>query len=214
MNVQLRPERPEDHNEVEHLTREAFWNVHGPGCDEHYLARVMRKCEAFIPELDFVADFENRIVGNIMYTKAAIQGDDGTAHEVLCFGPVSVLPEFQGRGVGGLLITHTMELARKMGYRAILIYGDPDYYGRFGFLQAERYGVRTADDLYAVPLLARELFEGALSGLRGRFIDDEIFNFDTKAAAEFDKGFPPKEKLSDTPSQRRFRELVNMRKKP
>jgi predicted N-acetyltransferase YhbS len=59
-----------------------------------------------------------------------------------------------------------------MGARAILIYGDPDYYGRFGFVPAERYGIRTADDMYAVPLLARELVKGALAGVRGRFIED------------------------------------------
>jgi predicted N-acetyltransferase YhbS len=124
------------------------------------------------------------------------------------------LPGYQGQGVGGLLITHTMDLAREMGARAILIYGDPDYYGRFGFVQAEKYGIRTADNIYAVPLLARELVQGALAGMRGRFIENKIFDIDANAAAEFDKGFPAKEKLSDTPSQKRFRELVSMRKKP
>jgi predicted N-acetyltransferase YhbS len=214
MNIELRPEIPNDHFEVEKLTREAFWNVHVPGCDEHYLAHIMRKCEAFIPELDLVAVLDNKIIGNIMYTKAVVECDDRDAREVLCFGPVSVLPEYQGRGVGGQLITHTMELAREMGASAILIYGDPDYYGRFGFVQAERYGIRTADDMYAVPLLARELVKGALAGMRGRFIEDKVFDIDAKAAKEFDIGFPAKEKLSDTPSQKRFRELVNIRKRP
>ena len=52
----IRREMPEDYREVERMVREAFWNLYVPGCNEHYLAHVMRGHKDFIGELDLVAD--------------------------------------------------------------------------------------------------------------------------------------------------------------
>lgn len=211
-NLLLRTETPSDFGIVDNLTREAFWNRFVPGCVEHYLIHLMRNSESFIRELDFVAELDGKIVGNIVYTRAQIVRDNGDSKEVISFGPVSVLPEFQGKGIGSRLIEHTRDLAKRMGYRGILIYGDPEYYRRFGFVQAEEYGIGTADNMYAVPLQALELFTGGLSNCSGRFFEDSIFEVDEKAAEEFDKNFPHKEKLSGLPTQERFLQLISMRK--
>ena len=165
MNIRL--ETPADYSTVEQITREAFWNHHVPGCDEHYLAHVLRKAECFLPELDFIAEQNGTLVGNIMYTKAKIVGDDGAEYPVLSFGPISVMPEFQGRGVGGKLILHTLSLAKEMGHTAVLIYGDPDYYGRFGFVSAEQYRIGTRYNTYAAALQAIELVPDALADKAG-----------------------------------------------
>lgn len=212
LEILLRNERPEDYRAVEELTREAFWNRHVPGCNEHYLVHIMRNAEAFIAPLDMVAVTEDKLVGHIAYTKAAIACDDGTAREVVSFGPVSVLPQFQGLGIGSGLIEHTLNLAKRLGYPALLIYGDPLYYVRFGFTAAENYKIGTKDDMYAPPLLALELSDGALSDSGGRFSEDAVFNLDDSAAQAFDKTFAPKELRSDLPSQERFRYLISMRK--
>lgn len=210
-DIKLRREMPSDYKSSEEVTREAFWNHHVPGCDEHYLLHVMRDADSFIQELDFVAEQEEKIVGSIAYMKAKIMGDDGNDYEVITFGPISVLPAFQGKGIGGLLIRHTCELAKKMGFRAILIYGDPDYYSRFGFVEAKTYNIRTADDMYAVPLQALELLEGALEDCSGRFMEGSTYEIDQVKSQEFDKDFIYKEKRDDLPSQQRFLQLVAMR---
>ena len=62
MDVMIRNERPGDYRETEEVTREAFWNVHEPGCCEHYLAHLMRERPEFIRELDFVAVRDGRTV--------------------------------------------------------------------------------------------------------------------------------------------------------
>ena len=211
-DVVLRNETVSDYRTVEELTREAFWNHHVPGCDEHYLLHIMRNGDAFIPELDIVAQVNGEIVGNIVYTKAKIVDDNGNYHHVISFGPISVLPAFWGKGIGRILIEHTTLLAKELGHTAVLIYGDPDYYSRFGFTAAENYKIRTADNMYAVPLQVLELCPGALSNISGRFLEDEIYEIDEMAAKEFDKGFSPKELLSDLPTQVRFRQLVERRK--
>ncbi|WP_084493005.1 GNAT family N-acetyltransferase [Lacrimispora indolis] len=210
-NIRLRQENASDYRIVEELTREAFWNHHVPGCNEHYLVHIMRESQSFIKELDIVAAENEKIVGNIMYTKATILCDNGDNYPVISFGPISVLPEFQGQGIGRLLIEHTKQLAKELGCKAILIYGDPSYYSKFGFVGAETYKIGTPDHMYAAPLLALELIEGSLSNCSGRFFEDPIFEIDEEAAKEFDKGFPYKELQNSLPSQERFLQLVKMR---
>ena len=132
---------------------------------------------------------------------------------MLTFGPISVLPSCQRKGIGTLLIEHTKVLAGKMGYKAILIYGDPDYYSRFGFIKAERYKIGTPDNMYVDALQALELFPGALYGCAGRFQVDPVFSIDAAAAEEFDKQFEHKERRDDLPSQEHFR-LLSSKQRP
>jgi predicted N-acetyltransferase YhbS len=208
----IRLEREEDFRAVENLTREAFWNHHVPGCDEHYLAHVLRESDCFLPELDFVAEANGELVGNIMYTKANVLCDSGETVPVLSFGPLSVLPDWQGKGVGSALVRHSLERARELGYTAVLIYGDPAFYSRLGFLAAEKFGIGSADDYYADALQALELVAGALKDKKGRFAEDHAYEVDEAASAVFDQTLLPKEKLEGLPSQLKFLQHVSMRR--
>lgn len=200
MDIVLRLERPEDHHAVEELTREAFWKCIRGFCDEHLLAHRLRKCQVFVPELDYVAEVDGRIVGNIMYTKARIVEPSGKAHEVLTFGPLSVLPEYQNRGIGKALMLRTFDEARKLGYRAIVIFGHPDYYPRMGFRRAAEFGITTADGSSFDAFMVLPLYEGALDEIRGRFFIDPVFeSLDEKDVLEFDRNFPPKAKYVPVP---------------
>lgn len=214
MIIALRTEQPADHAQTEHVTREAFWNYYVPGCNEHYLLHIMRGSTSFIPELDVVAVHGSRIVGNIVYATSVIRTDGGKEYEVLSMGPIAVLPEYQRRGIGRRMIDYTRARAREMGFRAILLYGDPDYYSRCGFVPAEMLGIRTADDMYAAALQTCELQRNSLSGLKGRYVEADVYHMDEKSAAEFDRHFPAKKRLSGTPSQQRFQQIAAMRKKP
>lgn len=204
----LRLEQETDRPKVEQLTREAFWNVHVPGCDEHYLAHMLRIAPAFVAELDFVAEIESEIAGNIMYARACIHTVQDGDREVLTFGPVSVLPPLQGKGIGSALIRHTLALALQMGFPVVVIYGDPAYYSRFGFVAAEQYGIRSNEEWFSPALQVLELVPSSLQGISGRFDEGEAYHLDPQAAAEYDKLFPPREKL-ETPSQQRYRELLS-----
>ncbi len=210
--IELRPEGPADFRAVEELTRNAFWNHHAPGCDEHYLAHILRESSDFVPELDYVAVHDGKVVGNIMYTRAKIVLDRGGEREVLCFRPLAVDPAFQGQGVGGALIERTKTLAQELGYKAILIFGDLEYYSRFGFIPAERYGVGTSWGVYIISLQALELQPGALEDCAGYFQESGDYQIAPEASAAFDKGFPPKEKVSGLPSQERFQWIIQQTK--
>ncbi|HQO69814.1 MAG TPA: N-acetyltransferase, partial [Clostridia bacterium] len=100
MDIVVRQEKTEDYRIVEEVVREAFWNQHVPGCDEHYLMHIMRGNPDFIHKLDMVAVYQDKIIGNIAYMKAYVQEDSTDKYEVITFGPISVLPKFQNMGVG------------------------------------------------------------------------------------------------------------------
>jgi len=199
MNIMIRQENESDYEEVETLTREAFWDIYQPGCDEHLLAYKLRKAEAFIPELDFIAELDGQLVGNIMYSKAKIANQSGAECEVISFGPLSVLPLYQKSGIGSELVNHTIKLAEEMGYKAVVIFGNPDYYHRFGFVNAENYLITTGDGENFEAFMVRELYEGALQGVEGEFHEAPVFKIDKTEADAFDKKFPYKEKhITDT----------------
>jgi putative acetyltransferase len=210
MDVIIRNERESDYRAVEGVVREAFWNVYVPGCDEHFVLHNLRKGTDFIPELDFVAEKEGQIVGQIVYSRGVIRDKEGEERKVISFGPVSVLPAFQKQRIGSLLITHTISLARDMGFLAICIYGDPRYYSRFGFRCGEKYDVKTADDKYAFSLLALELKKGSLGNTGGRFIERISLGYDPDQFAEYDSTFPFKKKAK-TDSQWEFRLLSSLK---
>ncbi|MDR0877995.1 MAG: N-acetyltransferase [Treponema sp.] len=207
MKLKLRPEEENDYRLVEELTREAFWNVYFPGCNEHFLIHNLRKASEFVKELDFIALHNNQIVGNIVYVEAKIKGND-KEHTVLTFGPISVLPEYQNRGIGGELINHTIKLSGEMGYKAILIYGDPEYYKRFGFKESKAFNITNKDGKYPAALLVFELYPEALNGITGIFDEGSIYEIDENEFEEFEKGFVEKEKFV-TKSQERFIEIAN-----
>ncbi len=195
IDINIRNEEQRDHRIVEELTREAFWNHYAPGCCEHLLLHQLRECPDFIPELDFVAVRGAQIVGNIVYTRSKVVSRNGTELPTITFGPVAVIPECQKRGYGAALVEHSMGIARKMKFGAILIYGDPAYYGRFGFTGSSRFGICRVDGKFPKALLAVELRNGYFDGCNGYFGESPFFQFDETELAEFDGGFPPKEKF-------------------
>jgi predicted N-acetyltransferase YhbS len=207
MDFMLRSERPADVAAVEALTREAFWNLHCPGCSEHLVARQLRASRDFVPELDLVAEAEGRVVGSILFSRSRVAGSMNEHFETVTFGPVSALPEYQRQGVGRALIERGVQLARAIGFSAVIIYGNPAYYGRFGFRPGKEFGIRTAEGKYLAALQALPLAPGALDGVSGRFLESEAFETDPAQLEAFDRLFPPKEKLV-TPSQAEFLKIA------
>jgi predicted N-acetyltransferase YhbS len=194
MDIKLRLEEEKDYSTVENLTREAFWNSYKPGCDEHLLIHNIRNSKEFIKELDYVAIYNNEIVGNIVYVKSKIISTI-KEYDVLTFGPISVLPIYQKRGIGKKLIEHTIKKANEMEFKTIIIYGNQKYYERFGFRNTREYGITDMEGNYNDALMVLELFPGVLENINGKFFEGEIYKIDKEELEAFEKRFPYKEKL-------------------
>lgn len=204
----IRNEQEKDYRKVEELHRKAFWNLNVPGCNEHYLAHILREHRDFIPELDYVYELDGQIMANVMYTKSKLVDERKNVAESLTFGPISVNPEFQRKGIGKALLEKTFDKAVKMGYKAIVILGNPDNYVGRGFKSCKRYNVCLEGDIFPTALLVKELEPGFFDGRKYYFYESPVFEIDENLADEFDKFFEPMEK-SFQPSQEEFYILSN-----
>ena len=193
VTMTIRREGPADHLAVEELTRDAFWGLFAPRCDEHLVVHLLRGSPALVPELDVVAEADGELVGHVVYSRArVVEPTTGAEHQVLTFGPLSVRPDRQGDGIGGALMRHTLAAAVGLGHRAVVVYGHPDYYPRFGFRPATAFGITAPGGASFDALMALPLVPGGLDGVAGEFHEDPVFVVDPERVAEFDRGFPPR----------------------
>ncbi|MCR5664420.1 MAG: GNAT family N-acetyltransferase [Oscillospiraceae bacterium] len=194
----IRPERPEEHREVENLVREAFWNVYRPGCSEHYVLHVLRNDPAFVKELDFVMERDGRLIGQNMFMKTHIEADDGRLIPVLTMGPIGITPELKRQGYGKKLLDYSLEKAAELGFGAVLFEGNIGFYGKSGFTYARNFGIRYhdlpegADDSF---FLCKELIPGYLDAVTGVYQTPQGYYVDDADVEAFDRDFPSKEKL-------------------
>lgn len=172
--VDIRKEKACEYRKTEETALRAFWNKHHEGCNEHLLVHKLRDSGVYLPELSRVAVIEGEIAGVICYAKAQLKNEDKTK-DILTFGPLCVLPEWQGCGVGELLLKETLALAKEAGYEGVIIFGEPDYYPRQGFQTCDHFGITTADGKNYDAFMGFELVPGALKAFGGSFVEPEVF---------------------------------------
>jgi len=186
--IKIRNEEKSDYKKTEEITRKAFYNLYIPGCNEHYLVHIMREHKDFIPELDFVIEVDGSIIGNIMYTKAKLIDEEGNEKEIITFGPLCILPEYQRMGYGKMLLNHSFEKAIELGYDVIVIFGSPSNYVGRGFKSCKKYNVCIDNDKYPAAMMVKELKPNVLDGKKWIYKDSTVMHFDEKQAQIFDDG--------------------------
>jgi len=196
MNINIRLEEPKDYRAVEEIARAAFNTPDRVerskiGCPmEHHMVYRLREKDG-IMDLSFVAEVNGKIVGHIIYSNAHILQPDSSKVDVLDIGPISVFPEMQKSGIGSALMKHSIEEAKKLGHGAILFFGHPEYYPRFGFVPANEFGITDCNGENYPAFMAMELKENFLKNVTGKFIEADIYNDDLnrEAAKAFDIKF-------------------------
>ncbi len=201
--IKIRNEEETDYDKVEEITRKAFWNLYIPGCIEHYLVHVMRSHKDFLPELDFVIEVNNKVLGNIMYTKAKLINESGEEKEILTFGPVCIMPEYQRLGYGKMLMEHSFEQAIALGYDVIVIFGNPNNYVNRGFKSCKKYNICLEDRTYPAAMMVKELKPDALDGRKWVYSDSPVMKIDEQEAERFEESLEKMEKKYQ-PSQEEF----------
>lgn len=202
-NIIIRNEQKEDWEIVEKITRQAFYNLYVPGCVEHYLVHIMREHEDFIPELDFVIERNGDVIGNIMYTKAKLTNENGCEKEILTFGPVSIHLAYQRMGYGKMLMEHSFQTAKQLGYDTIVIFGSPINYVSRGFKCCKKYNVCIENEKYPAAMMVKELIPHVLDGHKWIYQDSPVMAISEEEAERYDATLEPMEK-KHLPSQDEF----------
>ena len=155
----IREERAADAAAIRLVNRLAFGRE-----DEGALVDALRESGAVICSL--VAEDEGQVAGHVLYSPATLSdGDDERV--VAALGPVAVLPDHQGRGVGAALVRAGLDVCREQGCGLVIVLGHPTYYPRFGFRPSRPLGIRWEHDAPEAAFMVMELQAGALDGSQG-----------------------------------------------
>jgi predicted N-acetyltransferase YhbS len=123
----------------------------------------LREARLPAPGLALVACDRGRIVGTVRLWNVSA----GSSVPALLLGPLTVHPDYRGRGIGSALVQRALDAARLLGHRAVLLVGDAPYYGRFGFSNEKTAALWLPGRYEPSRFLALELQAGALDGARG-----------------------------------------------
>ncbi|WAC04758.1 MAG: N-acetyltransferase [Methanoregula sp.] len=159
--ITIRPEIPADIPAIFNVNLRAFGQP-----AEAELVNALRREGDFIPELSMVAVDGGIIAGHILFPPISIDSPAGRV-PALALAPMAVLPEYQHRGIGSQLVRHGLAACRRLGHHIVVLVGHPDYYLRFGFMPARRYGIEAPFPVPDEAFMVLGLDEGALDGIRG-----------------------------------------------
>lgn len=194
MNTVIRKLEKNDFHELVVLARESFWNLYVPGCSEHLVVANMKEHKDTLYDISFVLKKDEKIIGAVLATKSSVV-DDNSHYPTITFGPVMISPTYQRMGLGRKLMTHSIEQAKALGYKGILVLGFPHHYRPYGFLGAKAYGICMSDSVYYQGLLAFPLVKDALKNIQGYAMFSDVFEVSEKDVKLFDEKFEKKEKL-------------------
>jgi putative acetyltransferase len=154
----IRAERDTDHAAVHAVNAAAF-----PTPMEADLVDALRR-EAD-PLVSLVAERAGAILGHILFSPVTLDGRPDL--RIMGLAPMAIAPEHQRSGIGSALVRAGLDECRQRGFSAVVVLGHPEYYPRFGFSPAVRYGIRSEYDVPDEVFMAMELVPGALRDARG-----------------------------------------------
>ena len=170
LSIRIRKETPDDYAKVHELVDRAFSTTHlGDDDTAEYHAKV-RKKDTFVPDLSFVAELaDGSIVGQVTLFHTDIITETGRIKQ-LVLSPISVLPEYFGKGIAREMIGFALSKARGMGYVAVFLQGNPRFYEKFGFEPSYKYDIyhEKDEDRNAEYCMVNVLVPGGLDGITGQ----------------------------------------------
>ncbi len=155
----IRAEKESDRDVVYAVNVSAFETP-----SEANLVDVLR--EQASPVVSLVAERGGGVVGHIMFSPVSLPGHVDV--KLMGLGPMAVAPEHQRSGVGSALVRAGLEQCTELGLSAVVVLGHPEYYPRFGFSPASRFGMDSEYDVREDAFMAIELHANILSGKTGK----------------------------------------------
>ena len=158
----VRPEKPEDIPAIRVVNEQAFGRV-----AEADLVDALRQNGKATVSL--VVEDNGRVVGHILFSPVTIRPNEAGEVELTGVGlaPMAVVPERQSQRIGSMLVEHALRRCREEDHPFVVVLGHPNYYPRFGFVPAGRFGIKSEYDVDDDVFMVMELREGALTGCAG-----------------------------------------------
>ena len=158
--IEIRKEELRDYDEVRLVNSRAF----GQSEEGRIVDKLRQSCEETI---SLVAVSDNKIAGHIFFSPVTIETPDGLV-KGMGLAPMAVLPECQREGIGSMLVEHGLEILQDQSCPFVIVLGHPEYYPRFGFERASKYGLKCQWDGVPDEAFMVKIFdEAAMKGVSG-----------------------------------------------
>lgn len=167
--MNIRPENKNDYKAIYNFVKTTFKTAKVKDGHEQDFVNTVRDGDTYIPELSLIVEENNEIIGYIMLSITYVENED-KRFEALYLAPVSILLEYRNQGIGSKLISESFKLAKAMGYKAVFLAGDPEYYSRLGFVPTTDHNIKSSLDIpeeFYKNIMVCELFPEALAGVSG-----------------------------------------------
>lgn len=175
--MKFRKVKKEEYAYIEEFVYVIFKNTnYSDGILEREVVREIRESQYYIPELDIVADEDGKIVGHFIMSQFPISNQ--YEKEMLLLAPVAVAIDKQHQGIGKQMLKEGIEQARGMGYKGIIVEGNPAFYGQLGFITSTKFNIYASKKNLPPSeecLMAMELCEDGLRNISGE-VDFSIYN--------------------------------------
>lgn len=158
-DLEIRPEKAADLAAIRRVNLSAF-----AGPAEAELVDRLRQAGGLT--LSLVAVRQGRVVGHIAFSPVTVSGPDQRVSGI-GLGPMAVAPQLQRTGIGSSLVAAGLEQLQRLQHPFVVVLGHPEYYPRFGFVPAVRFGIRWEQLVTEEAFLVRELTPGGLVGVSG-----------------------------------------------
>ena len=185
--ITIRPEEHKDYKSIVSLILRSFQEGtdYSDGTDIIALVEEIRDSKYYIPELSFVAELDNKVVGHFLFSKFPLSPTrdgghgDGSDSEIVMLAPVSVHADYFRQGIGTAMLMMGIEKVRELGYKGITVEGNYKFYNQVGFRTSADYNIfPTGGYPMKEPrcMMCQETYDGSLDGIHGYIVYDMYFN--------------------------------------
>ena len=185
--ITIRPEEHRDYKEIVSLILRSFQEGtdYSDGSDIIALVEEIRDSKYYIPELSFVAELDQKIVGHFLFshfplspTKEGGHGDEAHS-DIVMLAPVSVHADYFHKGIGRRMLQLGIAKVKEMGYKGVTVEGNYKFYNTVGFRTSSEFGIYPTS---GIPLeeprcmMCQDTYEGSLRDIRGYIVYDMYYN--------------------------------------
>lgn len=185
--ITIRPEEHKDYKSIISLILRSFQEGtdYSDGTDIIALVEEIRDSKYYIPELSFVAELDNKVVGHFLFSRFPLSPTKEGGHDdeinsgIVMLAPVSVHADYFHQGIGTAMLNMGIEKVREFGYKGITVEGNYNFYNRVGFRTSSEYNIfPTSGYPMEEPrcMMCQETYEGSLDGIDGYIVYDMYFN--------------------------------------
>lgn len=186
-NITIRPEEHKDYKDIISLILRSFQEGtdYSDGTDIIALIEEIRDSKYYIPELSFVAELDNKIVGHFLFSRFPLSptkeggNNDGADSEIVMLAPVSVHADHFRQGIGTAMLKLGIEKVKEAGFKGITVEGSFNFYNKVGFRTSSEYGIfPTSGWPMDEPrcMMCQETYTGSLNGINGYIVYDMYYN--------------------------------------